>query len=72
MLNIKHEQFLNLKHCASHIWQQLESPISLSELADHLYNEFDGEREIYIQDSLDFIIEFVGNDIIHIVHEEAV
>lgn len=71
MLNIIHEEYLNLNHHASHIWQQLETPTSFGELTDYLCSVYDVEREVCIRDSLDFIIEFLGKDIIQIVHERT-
>ena len=56
----------------SHIWKLLETPTSFGELTDHLCYVYDVERERCIQDSLDFIIEFVEKDIIRIVHEKTV
>ena len=72
MLNIANEEYLNLNPHASHIWQQLESPTSFGELTDHLCAVYDVKREKCIQDSLDFIIEFVKKDIIRIIREKTV
>ena len=36
MLNIKHEEYLNLNSHASYIWRQLETPHSFGELTDQL------------------------------------
>ena len=70
MLNIKHEEYLNLNCHASYIWQQLETPRSFSELTDHLCSVFDVEKKVCIQDTLDFLTEFIEKDIIQIIHEK--
>ena len=70
MLNIKHEEYLNLNHHASYIWQQLETPCSLGELTDHLCSVYNVDQVVCIQDTLDFITELVEKDIIQIIHEE--
>lgn len=72
MLNIKHEEYLNLNNQASSIWQQLETPHSFGELTDHLCSVYNVEKKVCIQDTLDFIIEFVGKDIIQISHEKTI
>lgn len=71
MLNIKHEEYLNLNSHASYIWQQLETPHSFSELIDHLCSAFVVEKKVCIQDTLDFISEFIERDIIQIIHEKT-
>jgi hypothetical protein len=70
MLNIKHEEYLNLNSHASYIWQQLETPHSFGELTDHLCSAFNVDSSVCIKDSLAFIMEFVEKDIIQIVHEK--
>lgn len=71
MLNIQHEEYLNLNKHASYIWQQLESPISFGALTDLLCSVYNVQKEVCIEDSLDFIIEFIKKDIIQIVHEKV-
>ena len=71
MLNIKHEEYLNLNGQASYIWQQLETPRSFGELTDHLCSAYSVEKEVCIKDTQDFIIEFVEKDIIQIIHEKT-
>jgi hypothetical protein len=71
MLNIKHEEYLNLNQHASYIWKQLEVPTSFGELTDHLCSVYSVEREVCIQDTLDFIMPFLEKDIIQIVHEKT-
>ncbi len=71
MLNIRHEEYLNLNSHASYIWQQLVTPLSFSELTDHLCSAYNVERKVCIKDMLDFIIEFVERDIIQIIHERS-
>lgn len=71
MLNIKHEEYLNLNPHASYIWQQLNSPRSLGDLTDHLCNVFNVERMVCMQDTIDFITELVEKDIIQIIHEKT-
>jgi len=71
MLNIKHEEYLNLNSHASYIWQQLENPNSFGELTDQLCSVYDVEKKVCIKDTLDFLIEFVEKDIIQIIHEKT-
>jgi hypothetical protein len=71
MLNIKHEEYLNLNNHASYIWIQLEIPRSFDELTDLLCNVYDVEKEVCIQDSQEFIIELVEKNIIQIIHEKT-
>lgn len=71
MLNIKHEEYLNLNPQASYIWQKLETPISFGELTDHLCSTYNVEKKVCIRDSLDFIAELVEKDIIRISNEET-
>ena len=71
MLNIKHEEYLNLNSHASYIWQQLKTPRSFGELTDLLCSAYNVEKKVCIKDTLDFIIEFVERDIIQIVHEKT-
>ena len=71
MLNIKHEEYLNLNGHASYIWQQLETPLSLSELTDHLCSAYNVEKKVCIKDTLEFITELVEKDIIQIIHEKS-
>jgi len=70
MLNIKHEEYLNLNSHASFIWQQLKNPLSFSDLTDLLCSAYNVEKKECTKDTLDFIIEFVEKDIIQIIHEE--
>ena len=71
MLNIKHEEYLNLNSHASYIWQQLETPQSFGELTDHLCSAYNVEKKVCIKDTLDFIIELVEKDIIQIIYEKT-
>ena len=71
MLNIKHEEYLNLNSHASYIWQQLETPHSFGELTDHLCSTYNVEKQECISDTLEFIQELVEKDIIQIVHEKT-
>jgi len=71
MLNIKHEEYLNLNTHASYIWQQLETPHTFGELTDHLCSAFDVGKKVCIQDTMDFITEFIERDIILIIHEKT-
>ena len=71
MLNIKHEEYLNLNSHASYIWQQLKTPHSFGELTDHLCSAYNVEEKVCIKDTLDFITEFVERDIIQIIHEKT-
>lgn len=71
MLNIKLEEYLNLNSHASYIWQQLESPLSFSELTDHLCSAYNVEKKVCIKDTLDFIIELVEKNVIQIIHEKT-
>ena len=50
---------------ASYIWQKLETPLTFGELTDHLCNTFNVEEKVCIQDTLDFITEFIEREIIH-------
>ena len=70
MLNIKHEEYLNLNRHASYIWQQLETPHSFGELTDHLCSAYNVDKKVCIKDTLDFIIELVEKGIIQIIHEK--
>lgn len=72
MLNVKHEEYLNLNHHASYIWQQLETPHSFRELIDHLCGAYQVEETVCIRDTLEFITELVEKDIIQILHEKTV
>lgn len=71
MLNIKHEEYLNLNHHASYIWKHLETPCTFGGLTDQLCSVFDVERRVCIQDTLDFITALVEKDIIQIIHEKS-
>lgn len=66
MLNIKHEEYLNLNPQASFIWQQLETPHSFGELTDHLCSTYNVDKEECMDDTLDFIKELIEKDIIQI------
>lgn len=71
MLNIKHEEYLNLNGHASYIWQQLERPHSFGELTDQLCKVYQVEKQVCIDDTLEFVIELVEKDIIHIIDEKT-
>ncbi len=71
MLNIKHEEYLNLNLHASYIWKQLENPHSFGELTDHLCRAYNVDKKVCIKDTLDFITEFIEKDIIHIINEKT-
>ena len=70
MLNIKHEEYLNLNSQASYIWQQLEIPLSFGELTDHLCGAYNVDKKVCVKDTLDFVIELVEKSIIQITHEK--
>lgn len=70
MLNIKHEEYLNLNQHASYIWQQLETPLAFGELIDLLCDVYNVDRKLCIKDTLDFIEELVEKDIIQLIHEK--
>lgn len=69
MLNVKQEEYLNLNHHASYVWQQLENPRSFGELTEQLCSVYDVEEQVCIEDTLDFLTEFVEKDIIKIIRE---
>jgi hypothetical protein len=71
MLNIKHEEYLNLNPQASYIWQQLETPLTFGELTDHLCNAYNVDKGLCIKDTRGFIVELVEKDIIQIIHEKT-
>jgi len=71
MLNIKHEEYLNLNSHASYIWQQLENPHSFDELTDQLCSVYNVEKKLCIKDTLDFINDLVEKDIIKIINEKT-
>ncbi|MCP4310022.1 MAG: PqqD family protein [Bacteroidetes bacterium] len=71
MLNIRHEEYLNLNLHASYIWQQLDRPRSFGELTDFLCSEYDVDMKVCIEDTLDFIIELVEKGIIQIRHDKT-
>lgn len=71
MLNIKHEEYLNLNSHASFIWQRLDSPLAFGELTDLLCSVYNVEKEKCIEDTLEFITELVEKDIIQIIHEKG-
>lgn len=71
MLDIKQEEYLNMNPHASYIWQQLEAPLTFGELTDHLCKAFDVEEKVCIQDTLDFLTEFIEREIIQIIHEKT-
>ena len=71
MLNIKHEEYLNLNSHASYIWQQLENPHSFGELTDQLCSVYNVEKTLCIKDTLDFINDLVEKDIIQIINEKT-
>lgn len=71
MLNIIHEEYLNLNDQASYIWQQLKTPRSFGALTDQLCSAYNVEKEVCVVDTLDFIIEFIEKDIIQIIHEKT-
>ena len=70
MLNIKHEEYLNLNSQAGFIWQQLKNPLSFGELTDQLCSAFNVDKKVCVKDTLDFIIELVEKGIIQITHEK--
>ncbi len=70
MLNIQHEEYLNLNSQASYIWQQLKTPHSFGELTDLLCSAYNVDRKVCIKDTQDFVLEFVEKGIIQIIHEE--
>ena len=69
MLNIKQEEYLNLNLHASHIWQLLETPLAFGELTEKLCTVYDVEEKVCMEDTLDFVTEFVKKDIIQIIRE---
>jgi len=71
MLNIKHEEYLNLNSHASYIWQQLENPHSFDELTDQLCSVYNVEKKLCIKDTLDFINDLVEKDISKIINEKT-
>ncbi len=71
MLNIKHEEYLNLNQHASYIWQKLETPCSFGELTDHLCSTYDVDRKVCVRDTMDFLTELVEKDIIQISHAKT-
>lgn len=71
MLSIQHEEYLNLNSHASYIWQQLESPHTFGELTDQLCSVYNVEKELCINDTLDFITDLVEKNIIHIIDEKT-
>lgn len=71
MLNIKHEEYLNLNSHASYIWQQLEDPHSFGELTDQLCSVYNVEKKLCIKDTLEFIKDLVDKDIIQIINEKT-
>jgi len=71
MLNIEHEEYLNLNSHASYIWNQLENPITFEKLIENLCDTFDVEKEVCLEDSREFIEKFIEKKIIRIIDEPA-
>lgn len=71
MLNIEHEEYLNLNRHASYIWKQLENPLTLGKLIEKLCITFEVEEEVCMKDTKEFIEEFIEKEIIHINNETA-
>ena len=69
MLNIEHEEYLNLNSHASYIWNQLENPLAFGKLIKKLCDTFEVEEDVCIADSREFIEGFIEKKIIHIINE---
>ena len=71
MLNIEHEEYLNLNSHASYIWNQLENSLAFGKLIEKLCDAFDVKENVCIEDSRGLIIELIEKDIIHVIDESA-
>lgn len=69
MLNIKHEEYLNLNSHASYIWSQLENSLTFGKLIENLRNTFEVEESVCLEDTREFIEDFIKKEIIHIIDE---
>jgi hypothetical protein len=69
MLNVKQEEYLNLNHHASYIWQKLETPHTFAELTEQLCKAFDVEKHVCVEDTYEFLTAFVEKNIIQIIGE---
>ena len=69
MLNVEHEEYLNLNSHASYIWNQLENPLSFGKLIENLCDTFEVEEKVCLEDTRGFIEDFIKKEIIHIIDE---
>jgi len=71
MLNIEHEEYLNLNSHASYIWNQLENPLTFGRLVERLCDTFEVKENVCVADTLSLLEEFLDKNIIRIIDETA-
>jgi len=71
MLNIKHEEYLNLNSHASYIWNQLENPLFFGKLIEILCNTFEVKEKVCVANTLSLLEELLDKNIIYIIDETA-
>lgn len=64
MLNLKNAEYYSLNEVASRIWENMEKPISVSNLIQNLMNEFDVDLNTCRNDTFACLNEFKEKSLI--------
>ena len=66
MFNLERGMYYGLDDIASHIWQRLAEPISVTDLSEELLKEFDIDRETCQRETLELLNWLYQQDLIKI------
>lgn len=68
MLSVHKGEYLSLNDIGSHIWQKLESSVSVNELVDHLCEIYDIDEELCLKETMIFLEELMEKEIIQVTN----
>jgi hypothetical protein len=63
MLSVQEGKYFSLNPSAAAIWRRLETPMRISELCDHMVDEFDISREHAVQAVSGFVAKLIEQKI---------
>ena len=64
MMSIENGKYYGLDNIGSFIWEQIESPVSVSDLMDMILLDYDIDRETCERDVMAFLKKLYDDDII--------
>ncbi|HEX3007867.1 MAG TPA: lasso peptide biosynthesis PqqD family chaperone [Bacteroidales bacterium] len=69
MMSVENGEYYGLDEIGSRIWELIESPVSVDQLINSLMTEFDVNHEECLNDTLEFLEDLRGKDLLLVINE---